>query len=101
MSLGQGIIDVRRVAWLDTPSSAYSTLWREDVFALNSFLAGWKATTQPLPKVYSISDDPPLQIQLAPIPSDAGTLEMLTVNTGANLDGSGVLMGIPDDWCLS
>ena len=99
VSLGQGIIDVRRVAWLDTPSSAYSTLWREDVFALNSFLAGWKATTQPLPKVYSISDDPPLQIQLAPIPSDAGTLEMLTVNTGANLDGSGVLMGIPDDWC--
>ena len=68
------------------------------MWALNSFLANWKAATQPLPKVYSISDDPPLQIQLAPIPSDAGTLEMLTVNTGANLDGSGVLMGIPDDW---
>ena len=92
------IIDIRRVAWKDTPSGQYSTLWREDQWAINSFLAGWKTSTKPLPKVYSISDNQPLQIQLAPIPSDAGTLEVLSVNTGNTLTGTGTLMGVPDDW---
>src|ERR1700722_1076905 len=69
VTLGQGIIDVRRQAWIDTPSSLYSTLWREDMWSINSFLAGWKSATTATPKVYSISDNPPLSIQLAPIPS--------------------------------
>ena len=99
VSLGQGIIDIRRNAWLDTPSGLYSVLWREDMWAINSFLATWKAATNPVPRAYSLSDNQPLAIQLAPIPSDAGTLDSLLVKTGAALDGSGVLMGIPDDWC--
>jgi hypothetical protein len=91
------IIDIRRVAWKDTPSGQYSTLWRESRDALDFFFASWKTSTKPLPKVYSVSDTQPLQIQLAPIPSDAGTLEVLTVNTGNTLTGTGTLMGVPDD----
>jgi hypothetical protein len=92
------IVDIRRIAWIDGVSSAYSTLWRESRDALDFFYASWKASAKPLPKVYSISDTPPLSVQLAPIPSDNGTLETITVNTGATLDGSGVLLGIPDDF---
>lgn len=99
VSLAQGIIDVRRVAWLDTPSGLYSTLWRQDMWEINSYLSSWKNSTKPTPRAYSISDNPPLSLQLAQIPSDAGTLDLLTVNTGATLDGSGVLLGVPDDLC--
>jgi hypothetical protein len=94
ISLADTTIDVRRIAWIN--GGAYSLLWREDIFSLNSFLTSWKQGNGN-PKAYGITTTAPLTVQLAPIPNTTNTLDLLTVKTGATLDGSGVLLGIPDD----
>jgi hypothetical protein len=51
-------------------------------------------------RAFSVSVTPPLTIQIAPLPGQAGLLDLVTVNTGATLDPStGVVMGLPDDLC--
>ena len=90
------IIDLRRLAWVDIGGS-YTLLWREDSWSVNSFYAS-RPGSAPAPVCYSISTESPLTVQLFPSPSSAGELETVTVNTGSTLDGSGVLLGIPDDF---
>jgi hypothetical protein len=97
VALTDTMIDVRRACWKDA-SDVYHYLWREDEFALNAYSRTWAldATT---PYAYSVMGPPPVQLQLAAVPLDAGTLDLISVNTGAALDvTSGVVLGIPDDW---
>ncbi len=89
-------IDVRRLAWKDGGGTFYP-LWRNDEFALNSFSPGW--LTPGVPSTYSAIVAPPLLAQLAPPPASPGSLECITVDSGAALNpAAGVLMGIPDDF---
>lgn len=92
------IIDMRRVAWL-TVGGVYSTLWRANEWEMNSFLSGWIQNANDPPQVYSMSVTPPVSIQVAPATTESGTLEMLTVNSGATLAlaTATTLLGIPDD----
>lgn len=93
------IIDVRRAAWQGaSPYDYYTTLWREDERLLTAAGSTWN-TTSGTPEAFSIMAPPPLQLQLAPPPQASGTLELLTVDSGAALDPatSATVLGIPDD----
>lgn len=92
-------IDVRRAAWLGaSPIDYYKPLWREDERMLTAASRSWSVEPG-TPEAFSIMGPPPLQLQLAPLPMDSGQLELLTVDTGANLDPTtgATILGIPDD----
>src|ERR1041384_2187459 len=95
--LSDSVIDIRRLAWRDTASGLYTMLSREDEATLNAFRVGWSQTPGD-PQEYSSSVTPPFVIQIAPPPSASGTLDLLSVSSGATFDGSGVLVGVPDDF---
>ena len=97
VTLPETTIDLRRMAWV-TAGSVYYPLTREDEWALQTYNAGWE--TAGTPAAYSIAASAPVTAELAPPPSAAGTLEILSVRSGAALDPTTpVLMGIPDDYC--
>jgi hypothetical protein len=101
IALQDSVIDVRRAAWKDA-DGAYSTLWRDDERNFNSYLPGWN-TNPDTPQAYSLMTAPARVMQLAPIPADKGSLDLLVVAAGASLDPSaGVTLGVPDDfaWVL-
>jgi hypothetical protein len=94
--LDDNVIDVRRLAWVDA-EGVFLHLWREDEEVANSLSVGWNLNPA-VPNSFSVAVTPPLQIQLFPPPLDAGTLDMISVKSGATLNpASGVLMGVPDD----
>ncbi len=97
LSLSSDVIDIRRLAWRDTASGRYTMLTREDEASLNAFSVGWSQTPGD-PQEYSSSVTPPFVIQVAPPPGASGTLDLLSVNGGLPFDGSGVLVGVPDDF---
>lgn len=98
VTLPDNVIDVRRILWKDVNNVVYH-LWREDELALNASDYTW-AIDPGTPYAYSVLGPPPLQVQIAAVPLDAGTIGMISVNTGAALDvTTGVILGIPDDWC--
>src|SRR5512135_719505 len=100
-TLDEHIIDVRRVAWnkLD-PNTGLITntipLFRVDELQLDFARPSW-SVNQATPEMYSTIVSPPLTVQLAPAPIDTGSMDLLTVNSGAVLTG-GVALGIPDDF---
>jgi hypothetical protein len=55
--------------------------------------------THGVPTMYTVAATPQLTVQLSPPPSESGTLELLVVNAGANLDitGSGTVLGVQND----
>jgi len=95
--LDDNVIDVRRLAWLDATTSLYSRIEREDEWAIDAFFPTWPQNPA-TPYLYSVSVAPPLTVQLAPPPINAGEMDICAVRTQADLDGSGVLMNIPDDF---
>jgi hypothetical protein len=104
--LDQSVIDVRWASWVgldDDGDPVYYRLQRSDEFALNAFTRGW-AQNASRPTEYSVAVTPPVSLQLAPPPNDVGSLDMLSVNAGANFDpaNSATRLGIPDDlaWVL-
>jgi len=96
ITIPNSLIDVRRLSWSSTGNS-FTPLWRTDETMLNSLSLLWDSTPGQ-PNYYSVSVRPPFVIQIAPAPQVSGTLNMLLVEAGAVLDGSGIVMGIPDDF---
>lgn len=91
-------IDVRRFAWKDAATGLYSNLSREDEYAFTVFLAAW-ANDPSLPLAYSIAAVPPITVQVAPVPLNNGTMDLISTQSGAALDpATGVLLGLPDDF---
>ncbi len=96
-ALDERDIDVRRVAWL--PGSVYtnSPLWRDDVWAQQSY--DRNDSTPGQPSIYKQSTQPPLSFVTDIPPAVAGNYEVLTVRSGAALSaGSPTTLVIPDDW---
>jgi hypothetical protein len=96
VGLGSSVIDVRRMAYLDV-TGLITLLWRVDENQLFAYSQGWSVNPGPV-QAYSVVATPPVTVQLAPIPSVSGTLDLVTVNSGAALNpASGVVLGVPDD----
>ncbi len=93
------MIDVRRAAFQPVGGSPWNTLWREDEWAMGANTAMTWPQNPGDPQAYSIAAPPPLTLQLQPPPSISGTLDLVTVDSGADLNPAiGVLLGIPDDF---
>ncbi len=103
ISVSSDVLQIRRAAWI-MASGSVVPLKREDEWAMTSYaLKSWQAPTQnptqTYPTGYSVAVSPPSVVQLAPPPTDPGSIDLLTINAGADLDPTtGVLLGIPDDW---
>lgn len=96
--LPESYITVRRAAW-KTVAGVYTPLWRSDEWGFNAFAPTWMQTPAK-PRNFSISMTPPVMMQLAPVPLDAGNVDLVSVRIGAELDvDANTLMGIPDDFC--
>jgi hypothetical protein len=89
-------IDIRRAAWKDDTNAIF-TLPRVDELQLDYAMTGWNIN-RGTPNFWTTIASPPLIVQLAPPPLASGSLDLLTVSSGVTLDGSGVLLGIPDDF---
>lgn len=108
VAIDESIIDIRRLAWRqpdDTTNpddpilGAYSALWRSDEWEMDAFSPDAQMTPSD-PAVYSVTALPPVTLLLSPPPANSGTLDMLVVESGPNLDpATGVVLGIPDDFC--
>jgi hypothetical protein len=98
VDLPDTVIDVRRLVWRSV-GGVNSHLWREDEWALTVATRGLWAVNPGVPTAYSVMAARPVEVQLAPAPSDAGTLDLVSVSTGPDLDPSTTptVLGIPDD----
>jgi hypothetical protein len=91
--IGPNNIDVRRVAWLDAASVA-TPLWRSSVWETHSFGIPSAGT----PMVYSQDVNPPISIDLHPVPVAPGVVEVISVQSNPTLTLLGVLLNVPDDF---
>jgi len=96
VGLPTSVIDVRRLAYLDA-TGRYTHIGRVDENQLFAYAQGWSVNPGPV-QAYSVVATPPVTVQLAPIPSVSGTLDLVTVNSGVALNpATGVVLGVPDD----
>lgn len=102
------ITDLRRVAWVSSDGGAppvFTTtpVLRASEWDMNAYARAWPVpvgATPTRPLGYSVSETPPLRMQLAPAPTAIGDLNTLAVVRCPDLAPAiGVLLGIPDDFC--
>lgn len=96
VGIPESVVTVRRFAW-QTPEGLITPLQREDEWSANAYSPSWVQNPVPVPRMFSMAVEAPLVVQLLPPPSDSGTLDLCYVPRGASL-GTGVLIGVPDDW---
>lgn len=82
-----------RMVWLGA-SGITKELMRGDVWEADHGIPTWGAV-QGVPKIYF--DATPLTIFIAPIPNEAGTLQIYYIPTSAQLDGTGEIYTVPDE----
>lgn len=97
------VLDVRRAAWLNV-AGTYSTLWRDDEYAMQSFK--WGANLRPAtPQVWGKFVVPPVGIDIYPPPANPGQVETLVVTSGPQIGASPAaivsnptVLDIPEDF---
>ncbi|HXC61981.1 MAG TPA: hypothetical protein VNV63_04855, partial [Nitrospiria bacterium] len=99
VTLADSVIDVKRAAWIDQ-SHNYSTLWKTDEWASESFNFGWSTNPENPPSSFSTAVVPPTTLSVIPPPQASGQIELITTNSGSALNpATPILLGIPDDFC--
>jgi hypothetical protein len=97
VDLPSSIISLRRASFNDAYSAQFSTLWRDDSWALTGFTPGISAPGPPL--VYALDVTRKTTMILGPTPIDNGAVRLLSVETGPAIDVlTPGLIGVPDDW---
>jgi hypothetical protein len=103
MSLDEAVLIVRRAAWLPGATAPAADQWRrpllrDDDWAASAFLPSWRTPSDRV-RAYSLSDTPPLDLQLIPPPAADGTLDLVSINKSATIDPVvSAVIAIPDDW---
>lgn len=99
LDLEESIINVRRVAW-GAAGGIIAPLRREDQWGLVNYRVGWQTIRTASPLAYSVSAQPPLQLQIAPVTNQPGDVHLLTLDRGTvpDLLDSTQSLGVPDDW---
>ena len=102
--LPEAVLDVRRAAWVNT-ADVYSTLWRDDEFAMQAFYnMGFAIPAEP-PITWGKFVMPPVGIDIYPPPANPGDLETLVVTSGpqvgtspADIVANPTVLDIPEDF---
>ena len=97
LNLNQSTIDVRRVMWKGDEEQLWSLLWKADNFTLVS--AGSRPAGTPVD--FSTALEAPVTLRISPETDVDGTLNLITTNSGVDLNPgtSATILGIPDDLC--
>lgn len=99
VSLPDGVLDVRRAAWMPLPGVQIYPLGRMDEWAEQTYIPA--ATQQPTqPIAYSVYGVPPQTLRCIPPPLSNGEIDLLIVQSGVTLNlnpASPVVIGISDD----
>ena len=82
--LPEGVLDVRRAAW-QSLAGIYSTLWRDDEYAMQAFRFGGNLTPVDPPVVWGKFTIPPVGIEVYPPPLNDGFIETLVVASGPQI----------------
>jgi hypothetical protein len=102
IDLDDSVVDIRRVVWNTGVSNAgvYSIMWLADQFAMTAASPTWTGQSTTTPYDYSTVLNQPLVLTLMPPPSVVGTVNLITVNSGAVLNPSSgpTILGVPDDF---
>jgi hypothetical protein len=85
---------IRRLAW--TSGGVTWPVLTDDINNQRNYGFDFMNTAD-IPATYSSSSVQPLRYVIAPPPSANGTLDMLSVQSGAALNASGIALGVPDD----
>lgn len=103
--LPDAVLDVRRAAWFDVVARKYSTLWRDDEFAMQAFANGGSLRPADPPAVWGKFVMPPVGIDVYPPPLNPGRVETLVVTSGpqigttpAAIVASPTVLDIPEDF---
>lgn len=105
--LPEGVLDVRRAAWRAAPEvgARYSTLWRDDEYAMQAFHLPGSLTPVDPPMVWGKFVVPPVGIEVYPPPLNPGQVETLVVENGPQVGqtpeavyGAPVVLRIPEDF---
>lgn len=97
IALPDTTIGIKRAAWKDGVTGAWSPIQRSDEWYMLADQQGSPGALG-IPLVYSVAVTPPLSLQIYPPPAAAGQLDLIVSQTGTPLDGTGNLLGIPDDF---
>lgn len=102
--LPEAVLDVRRAAWQDVRGK-YTTLWRDDEFAMQAFRTPGSLTPADPPSVWGKFVIPPVGIEVYPPPANPGNVETLVVTSGpqigtspAAIFNSPTVLDIPEDF---
>lgn len=98
IAFDEAILILRRLAWIPDATQVAAPLIRDDTWSGTHYAPGWPSDTTG-PYAFATSDTPPLTVQLIPPAVAAGTLDIVSINTGAPCDPAVALpLGIPNDW---
>lgn len=91
-------LKIRRMSWKGAVSGDDWVLYPEDIGSQRNYSPSF-LTTQGIPETYSSSSVSPLRYVIAPPAGEAGTLDILAVQSGAALgtNPAGTVLGVPDD----
>lgn len=89
-------LTVKRVAWTSATASTTYPLHYDDISGQRNYGSSF-LTSQDIPLTFSSSSARPLRYIIAPPPNENGTLDILSVLSGATVTAGGISMGIPDD----
>lgn len=100
VDLNEIIINLRRLSW-NTPNGLKIVLRRDDEWGTTNYARRTWVTPSALPpKAYSVGVTPPLEVQLAPISTQTGQLDLVTIDRGVTADftAPNQSLGVPNDW---
>lgn len=99
--LPDSLLDLRRVIWDPVTGLGYSLniLFPSDLWATQTFEAGFPQNPPGIPQMYRRSTEPPLGFDVDVQPAVPGSYEVLTVDAGPTLSSAAAsVMPIPNDW---
>jgi hypothetical protein len=98
----QTVLGLRRVVWIPNTGFGYvlNTLVPSDLWAQQSFEAGFVQAAPGTPITFRMSSEPPLAFDVDIQPAVPGKYDILAVNAGGDLtDQNSTVLRIPNDWC--
>jgi len=100
VALPQDWLVTQDVVWTGTASQTVRSLVRADQFQADHAHPDWTITGG-VPLVYFDHDQPLLELRIAPTPLEAGTLLLFYIPQGDEVDGSGMLLSVADEFADS
>lgn len=98
----QTALGLRRVCWIPTTGLGFTPnmLVPSDLWAQQSFEAGFPQQAPGMPLTYRMSSEPPLAFDVDIQPAVPGQYDVLTINAGGDLTTvNSTILPIPNDWC--